>query len=729
MDMTRQLTIEPSLPTVTIAILAVVAAMGLAFYAWRRTGYDRGTGWLELLRVVLVGMAAYVLLQPEMKETIIPEKRPTLAVLWDDSQSMTTRDVLEGSNEAPGGPPETREKWMEDCLKSPLWDELREKLDVVIEPFSGPEGEEAGTDIHGAMLAALERTDNLRAVALLSDGDWNAGKSPVVAARQLRVKQVPVFAVSVGSDVALPDIEVAALDPPTFSVVGKSLQIPFTIKSTLSRDYSVPVTLAIEGGIELTKDIIVPAKGQVRDALFWKPEEVGDVSMTLTVPPHANEAITENNQRSVEVAIRAESLKVLVVESLPRWEYRYLRNALERDPGVEVSCLLFHPGLERNGGGPGYLDEFPATPEELAKYDVVFLGDVGVGQDQLTTEQCEMLKGLVEQQASGLVFIPGMRGKQFSLLSTALEELYPVSLDSSQMRGFGSRVPSRFLLTEAGRRNLLTKLADTEEENMAVWQGLPGFQWRSPAIRNKAGTAVLAIDEDSRAPLLVTKSYGTGKVLFMGTDSAWRWREGVEDKYHYRFWGQVARWMAYQRHMAKGELLRLFFTPDRPVPGGAVTLNATVLDPNGAPMQDASLTAEVTDPQGVKQTIRFRTAGSDWGLYQATFVPHQAGSYQVQLSCKETSAYLETTMHVLGEEREKLGKPANFEVLQEIAQVSRGDWYDASQWKKLREAVLAIPDPEPLVRRRQIWASPWYAGALVGLMGVFWVGRKLKGTI
>ena len=45
----------------------------------------------------------------------------------------------------------------------------------------------------------------------------------------------------------------------------------------------------------------------------------------------------------------------------------------------------------------------------------------------------------------------------------------------------------------------------------------------------------------------------------MGTDGAWRWRKGVEDKYHYRFWGQVVRWMAYQRNMAKGETMRLYY--------------------------------------------------------------------------------------------------------------------------------------------------------------------------
>ena len=51
---------------------------------------------------------------------------------------------------------------------------------------------------------------------------------------------------------------------------------------------------------------------------------------------------------------------MLVVESYPRWEYRYLRNALSRDPGVELSCLLFHPGLSKPGGGnKDYIKQFP----------------------------------------------------------------------------------------------------------------------------------------------------------------------------------------------------------------------------------------------------------------------------------------------------------------------------------------------------------------------------------
>ena len=70
------------------------------------------------------------------------------------------------------------------------------------------------------------------------------------------------------------------------------------------------------------------------------------------------------------------------------------------------------------GAGNGYLDAFPALMDELSKYDVVFLGDVGVDNGQLTTEQCRLIKGLVQSQASGLVLMPGLHGFQTSLSST-----------------------------------------------------------------------------------------------------------------------------------------------------------------------------------------------------------------------------------------------------------------------------------------------------------------------
>ncbi len=91
------------------------------------------------------------------------------------------------------------------------------------------------------------------------------------------------------------------------------------------------------------------------------------------------------------------------------------------------------------GGSKDYIKEFPAGLDELSKFDVVFLGDVGLEEGQLTVENCRLLKGIVEHQASGLVFMPGGRGRQASLQETELDDLYPVIMDELQPDGWGSR--------------------------------------------------------------------------------------------------------------------------------------------------------------------------------------------------------------------------------------------------------------------------------------------------
>ncbi len=88
--------------------------------------------------------------------------------------------------------------------------------------------------------------------------------------------------------------------------------------------------------------------GRTNDWLVWKPKASGEFTLTLTVPKHSDETLTDNNSMTAPISIREEKLRVLVVESYPRWEYRYLRNALSRDPGIELSCLLFHPGSEQS---------------------------------------------------------------------------------------------------------------------------------------------------------------------------------------------------------------------------------------------------------------------------------------------------------------------------------------------------------------------------------------------
>ncbi len=733
------LTITPF--SILFSIGMVIACAALSWSALKRTNFKRSHVALEGLRFLLVTLVAIAVCQPEWLQKFLPNEEPVVAVVWDESGSMDTEDVLKPE----GGPADTtisRRESIQPLVDPKNWESFSDeqnpdRLNIAIAPFSSSLATpRQGSDLNAVLAATLEQYQNLRAVVMISDGSWNIGGSPTESATQLRMKDVPVFAIGVGSETALPDLEVASLDAPTFGVVNKPTRIPFSINSTIAHDTQVTVVLSSSDGDDIQGQFVIPANGSLQQAFVWNPKKVGQYTLTINVSPADGERITANNQMTAPISIRKESLRVLVVESFPRWEYRYLRNALARDPGVDVSCMLYHPDLKAVGGGKDYIKEFPQTLDELSKFDVIFLGDVGVGDGQLTTEDCRRIKGLVENQATGLILMPGFRGRQLSLVETGLRDLFPILFDMRQPRGWGNRIPAEFQLTEAGSQSLLTKLADSPAANTSVWRSLPGFQWYAPVLRAKVGSQVLAVhgsesNENGRIPLLVTKTFGAGKILFMGTDGAWRWREGVEDKYHYRFWGQVARWMAYQRNMAGGDSMRLFYSPDRPRTGQTLSLNANVMALDGEPLQEGNVNVQIVAPSGNTQTVKLSPQSDEeqWGLFSGFFVPEENGEHHATLTCRETGTTLETTISVQGLEREKIGRPANLEALKEIAAITRGKLVSAEQMNDLADAIKKLPEPEPQIRRIRLWAHPIWAGTMILLLGLFWVGRKLVGFI
>ncbi len=718
-----------------IAFVAFAAIVVVSVLIWRRSGGSGRVLGTEILRIGAAAIACITLLQPEWRVERAPDRQPTVAVLWDDSHSMETVDVERREGD------ETievvsRAEYVRELLDERFWAALERDNRVTVEAFDTPADPEqpqmSGTDINSALHAALDREDALRAVVLLSDGDWNVGEDPVEAAARAWGRRVPIFPVPVGSPRALPDLALIEASAPAFGIAGDQVQIGFTVRNTMPEAIETTLEVTDGSGRRVTRPISIPALGELRDSVFWTPAEEGINTVTLNVEPVPGEAILDNNERTIQIQARQELIRVLVVDTLPRWEYRFIRNALSRDPGVELKCLLLHPEDEVRGGGADYLDAFPEDEGELSSFDVVFLGDVGIGPGQLTLEQARMLRALVEEQASGLVFIPGREGHQNTLFDSPLGDLIPVIPDP--VRGAGSESPasSALVLTESGRRNLLTMLTDDEEENASIWRGLPGFFWSAPVLRARAGSDVLAVHESltsdyGRLPLLVTATAGTGKVLFLGTDAAWRWRKGVEDLYHYRFWGQVARWMSYQRKMAEGERIRLFYAPENPVAGVTLTVNVNVFDDFGVPLRDSGVLLDVTTPD--ERTRRLEMTPSASGAFSTALAVVQPGEHSLTATSQQTGDSVATSFFVQGEPLERIGQPANYDSLAEIARITRGALADPNDIAGLISRIASLDAQAPVVHVVRLW-SHWMWGAVaLLLLTAFWVARKGIGAV
>ncbi len=691
-----------------------------------------------MLRLLIAALFVLLLCDPEWRVTVHPKNTPVVAVLWDDSKSMATLDTHLPAALSPGREVVSRAEFVQKLLASGFWKSLADagKNEVITRAIASPpangSGEIHGTDLEAPLSALLREQDNLRAVVLVSDGDANSGQPPIVAAQKMHLRGVPLFAVPAGSTTRLPDLELLAVSAPTYGIVGENVQIPFTIRSSLARQVRTVVHLRDSGGREVSKDIVLPPGSETYDSIIWKLQK-DTANLTLSFPSADGEQIAGNNSRSFTIAAKPEKIRVLILETLPRWEYRFLHNALSRDPGVQVSCLLLHPQLGP-GGGKDYLTAFPEKPAELSTYDVIFIGDIGGAPGQLTAEQCGMIRGLVENQASGIVFLPGPQGNQATLLQSPLADLLPVIAEENRQDGHRETTPAPLTLTTEGRSSLLTMLGENEEQNAEIWRRLPGFHWHAAVLKSKAGAEVLAVHGNRRGPygpvpLIVTKPAGNGKALFMGIDSAWRWRRGVEDLYHYRFWGQVARWMSYQRNMAAGRNIRLFFHPERPEPGNTVTVNANAFDANGAPLENGTISLDITSPDGKSRRIDLTKNNSAWGSFSSSFKIDQPGTWKLRaISSATPDAPLETTLLAQGADLEKTGQPARHDVLEEMARITNGRMLSPENLVTLAADVAALPAPRPLETHlplRTHWAVP---ALLVVLLGGFWTMRKLNGA-
>ena len=146
-------------------------------------------------------------------------------------------------------------------------------------------------------------------------------------------------------------------------------------------------------------------------------------------------------------------------------------------------------------------------------------------------------------------------------------------------------------------------------------------------------------------------------------------------------------------------------------------------------LEQGNVVVQIVAPSGKTETVRLSPRGEQWGLFTGRFTPEEHGEYQMTMTCRENGSTLETNLSVQGVSREKLGQPARYDVLEEIASITRGRMVQAENIEELLSEIAALPEPEPIVRRLRIWCHPIWAGFLIMMLGLFWTGRKMTGVV
>jgi hypothetical protein len=595
----------------------------------------------------------------------------------------------------------------------------------------------------------LQRGRPTAAIVMFTDGVTTEGTSLADAAALARRKSVPLYFVGLGNERPSIDLQLADLLADEAVFLGDAINFEFRLAS---RGYAGPVKVKLfrEGATEPLAEQTVQVTGDEASQLLrlsTRPEEEGDLDFIVQVEPQPRELNTSNNKLTRRVAVREEKLRVLLAQSYPNYEFRYLKNVLERElnrPDQDGEERGFRAVLQEADAEYVETDKsaaavFPISREELFKYDVLILGDVN--PSLLTQSVLENIYEFVNVRGGGLVLIAGPKYMPLAYRDSPLAALMPANADSIRVPDVDEVVKGSFRprLTPLGLHSPALQLADAPAENIKLWnETLAPLRWLASASDLRPGVRVLAEHPELRGldnqplPIITLQFHGAGKVVFHATDETYRWRFRAGDVYFARYWIQTIRYLSRSKLLGEEEEgVELTADRDEYQQGESIRLRARFLDDRNAPAEDDGVLVIVQQEAGQRRSVRLRRDALNRGTFEAVVDALPPGPFRAWIATPVFPGRPPSREFRVqsppGELAEVQMKAAD---MQAAAKASDGRFYRADGINKLlgelppgRHVRVESLPPQPL------WNLPLLPILFVGLLATEWLLRKKFGLI
>jgi hypothetical protein len=486
-----------------------------------------------------------------------------------------------------------------------------------------------------------------------SDGLHNAGDDPLPRARLLGSRQLPVITLPAGSALARPDAQVLSLTGPERIQAGDTVELQAVLRAEALRGQPLKIVVRRDDAViqqlpwvpdSSPSTLRLPVRdvptGQ-RDTLRYEVE----------IQPHPSEANTQNNRRSWLVRLQQERSGILIADRFARWDTQILTHMLRRQKTYQVQRILFSPlevvGVARPQPraaalGPAVpldAEQWPATKPDWQPFGLIILGDLT--PQELPLVQQEQILTLVRDHGATLVIQAGREAMPHAFRNQPLEELLPITL-TSRGPGFAE------LTATAGYQVVNTPMSLDTPWALSELSGgeilLPRWYWHHDLLQPRPAAQVwwtLAGAQQQNLPpaLLCAWNYGTGRVLYLGSEQLWRWQSfGATE----RFWQQVLRWSASDELPAGGQWVRFGATPLEANSDQTVVITARVRNRDASPLLGIPVDAVLQPETGPAQRLRLEPVAQLPGYYQGRIKTLPAGRYRLTLAGTQVEELLAT---------------------------------------------------------------------------------------
>ena len=706
--------------------------------------------FLFSLRMFVFVFLALLLLRPQLELKKSHSLENSIAVLLDDSQSMSIKTF-------------PTEKTRMDLVKITLSEnqeyfaDLKKVFNVDTFFVSDRIEASAEADLTERYRPRTPNTDftevfrelqnhyekkPLQGVFLFTDGadlTQGTGEPSREFLELLAGFKGPVHTFQAGTNESFKDLSIQNLDAPDFGFVHQPINLAVSLQASSMGNKNVSLVLK-EGKNILISKIVEIREDQVSYEvdLQFTPKDLGNRIYSLSVPLFAGESIVSNNQREFQVKVIRDRTRVLHLNGRPSWDSRYLREVLVSNPKVDLLSFFILRTLGDDVAAPTSELSLIPFPSNLLFSDYLNSFDLIIFQNFRFESfiDIQLLNNLKNYVKNGGAFL--MIGGKLSFHGggyerTPIEDILPVNMK----RGAKEYLNEEFrpTLDKKLLQHPILRLEKQSTSNQKTWKSLPPLNGLNLGLVPKPGSYVLAAYKKKAGapshPVLVVAKMGKGRSAVLATDSSWNWNfrllgEGGSGRYYQRFWNNLIAWMT---DAPETRLVRLETDKERYQEGEEVLIKFNVLKEDYTPsgLEKVNLTVGKVSDQPQNQALESDENGD--GAFQ--FLPEREGFYSAKIEVDRNGKKISDSISFgVFRETAEFEKPLiNDALLKKVADITGGQHVVLDEAKDL--TGYEFENPEVLVQTKRktftLWDNWWTYGLLVGFLMIDWWTRRKSG--
>jgi len=332
-------------PVWLLVVLSVGLIAGVLYLVFKQHGDNlKGFRWVTIaaLQAFVLCLLLFMLWQPALRVTALKPQQNIVAVVVDDSRSMLLKQDST-----------TRVVAVKQLLNSGLLEKMRNRFQIRIyrvgnnleriQNLDAVTASQNTTHLGGAMKQMMDESASLPigAVVMLSDGSDNSGGLEAETLGEIRRRKIPIHTVGFGAERLTKDLEVIDLDVPVRALSDSRIGAAVSFRHYGYKGQKAKVALMADDKIVASREVTLGEEGVPQtETLLFNAGLAGARNVKATVVKLADEENASNNAQTRLINVESLKPRILYVEGEPKWDFKFIRRALEGDRNLQLTTML-----------------------------------------------------------------------------------------------------------------------------------------------------------------------------------------------------------------------------------------------------------------------------------------------------------------------------------------------------------------------------------------------------